>query len=192
MERYALTPNEIFVISLINMATDKEMTIYLSRFLSSSDENRQVFKDCLHSLQDKNVILKEYHIPGNGETFIPGEVLFGKNFTKNLWKASNKYGEELFENYPMFGDINGVYVPIKTVSKHFGCVEDAFRFYGKTIKFNIDTHNHILELLNWAKENTKMINCSFSSFIINRLWEAIEAMKNGDQGNVNFDTVRML
>lgn len=192
MERYGLTANELFVIRLILLACESEGTHYLSQYLSQNVNNKAFLRECLHSIRDKHVIIQEYHIPEEGENFFPREVKFSQNFIKNLYKAANTMGKELFDAYPYFAYINGVYTPIRTVTKHFNSQEDAFWFYGKSIKHNPELHNHILELLKWAIDNTQMINCSFSSFIINKLWESIEALKNGDQGNINFETVRML
>ena len=88
--------------------------------------------------------------------------------------------------------IDGNCVSISGVSKRFNSQEDAFNFYGREIRWNPETHNHIVEITKWAAENTRMINCVFSSYIIDHRWEFIESMRNGEQGNVNFDTIRML
>ena len=192
MERFNLSPNELFIIRLLLLAKAKETMHYLSDFLQINNENKTLLRNCLISLQDKNVILHTYKIPREGENFYPTEVTFNKIFDKNYEKASQEMGQELLDTYPVFGNINGVNIPIKTISRHFNSLEDAFRFYGKTIKYNKELHNHIIELVKWASENTNILNCSFSSFIINHFWETLEALRNGDNCNIDFNTVRLL
>lgn len=192
IERFGLTPNELFILRLLILAKAESTQTYLFRFLQGGEANKSMVRDCLYSLQAKGIILKAYDIPEEGQRFVPKEVLFSKSFDKNYEKASLEMGRELFSVYPMFALINGVMVPIKTVSKHFNSIDDAYRFYGKTIKYNQELHNHIIELVKWAVDNTNIINCSFSSFLINNFWETLDAIKDGDQGNINFDTVRLL
>ena len=101
-------------------------------------------------------------------------------------------GKELFEHYPQFATINNSIVPIRAVSKKFNSLEDAFRFYGKSIKWKPDVHEQIIDLLDWASQNTNFINCSLASFIIDQKWNDLQALKDGDLVNVNYDTVKML
>lgn len=37
-----------------------------------------------------------------------------------------------------------------------------------------------------------MLNMSLGSFIVNNGWYDLKAIMNGDAGNINFDTVKML
>lgn len=162
------------------------------QFVSSSDENKKVLKDSLKTLQEKGAILKSYNIPNDGESFFPNEVPFHANYFKNFLKSSNELGTELFNVYPLLANINGALTPIRTVSKHFNSLEDAYRAYGKIIKYDKTIHDNIIKLIEWDKENSRMISCSLSSFIINRMWETIDAVKNEGSTNINFDTIRML
>ena len=54
-----------------------------------------------------------------------------------------------------------------------------------------ETHNHIIELVKWANENN-IINQSLANFVINNAWIDLEALKNGDKANINYDTVKLL
>ena len=78
-------------------------------------------------------------------------------FVKDFYKCSFELGKELFEIYPMFGIINGETVGIRSVSKKFDSLEDFYRFYGKSIRWNPDKHKEILELVEWAKENNILL-----------------------------------
>ena len=101
-------------------------------------------------------------------------------------------GQELYEAYPMFATIQGATVSIRGVSKKFDTLEDAFRYYGKQIHWNNDTHKHILELLDWAQNNTTFINFSLATFLIDRKWEEIEALKNGELTDINYNSMRSI
>lgn len=71
-------------------------------------------------------------------------------------------------------------------------MEDAFRYYGKQIRWNQETHKHILELLDWAQNNTTFINFSLATFLIDRKWEEIEALKNGELTDINYNSMRSI
>ena len=101
-------------------------------------------------------------------------------------------GQELYEAYPMFATIQGATVSIRGVSKEFDTLEDAFRYYGKQIRWNQETHKHILELLDWAQNNTTFINFSLATFLIDRKWEEIEALKNGELTDINYNSMRSI
>lgn len=147
-------------------------------------------RDVLLSLQEKEIILKSYKIPREGESFDPYTIQFNKNFIKALYKCSFELGKELFEVYPQFGSIQGNIVGIRSVSKKFDSLEDAYFKYGKSIRWDIDRHNHIMELVRWAKSNN-IINYTLASFIIDQRWLELEALRDG-AGNINYDNVRLL
>ena len=71
-------------------------------------------------------------------------------------------------------------------------MEDFFKFYAKSIKYNIDLHNKIIELTKWAADNTNIINTTLVNYVVDQRWNDIEALKDGTQGNINFNTVRVL
>lgn len=190
LEKYGLTPNEIFCVQLILLASEEDQLELLGRFCFT-DENKEIFRNSLKSLQDKGIILKSYKIPNPGEVFDPMNVEFNKNFTKFLFKASFEIGEELFNTYPMFTNIDGVAVSLRGIAKKFDSLEDFYRFYGKSISWNPEKHNEIIELVKWGKENN-VIRESIASFVINRSWDTIKALKKGDVVNINYDAVRML
>lgn len=190
-EKYNLTPTELFFVRTLLIAQE-ETDKYIYRFLTLPESARGDVIALLQSLQDKGVILKSYKIPKKGEQFFPTDVEFNKNVTKNIYKSSYVMGEELFANYPTFATINGSPVGIRSVSKKFDSLEDFFRAYGKTIKWNAEVHKNILELVNWGKENN-LINYTLASFLIDRKWEELQAMKDGNNGsNINYNAVKLL
>ena len=191
LNKYHLNPNELFVIRILLLAAEEDDT-YLYRYFTIPEEDRGNFRDILVKLQDKGIILKSYKIPKKGESFNPVEVPFNKNFIKGFHKESFELGKELYDAYPMFGNINGATVALRGISKKFDSPEDFYRAYGKAINWNPETHAEIMELLDWAKNNTQFIQFSLASFVIDRRWNELKALKNGEIANVNFNAVKMI
>ena len=189
--KYNLSPNELFFIRIILLSIDEDRGYY-DGYICMTEESRGNIIELLNSLQVKGVILKSYKIPNSEEDFEPFDVEFNKNFIKYFYKCSFDMGEELYNTYPMFGNINGSTVALRGVSKKYDSLEDFYRAYGKTINWNPDTHNKIIELVKWAKENTQFIQFSLATFLIDRKWNELEALRSGELVNVNYDTIKML
>lgn len=188
MRRYGLTPNELFVARLLLMYQDSKYGVdYLHKFVEIN--GLELVRTTIMALQEKGLILKNFTMTSPISVM---DIPINKIATKFFYRAALDMGKELFDIYPNSTYINGSLVPLKGVSKRFNSIEDAFETYGRSIKWNPETHNQILELTKWAAENTGMINCTFSSYIIDRKWEFLNEVRNGDNGNINFDTVRML
>ena len=60
LEKYKLTPTELFAIRVILLAQDENFTDYLIRFNNLLEGK---FREELLKLQDKSIILKSYKIP---------------------------------------------------------------------------------------------------------------------------------
>ena len=191
MSKYQLTPNELFVIRYILTFCEGYTENFLGMFLAIPC-CRELMYDTLVSLQNKGIILKSYKVPVKGEVFSPQCVPFNTNFVKFLNKSSYEMFEELLSVYPKFTFIDGFQVSIDGISKKFDSPEHAARYYGKIIHWNPDTHKYILELLEWAKNNTNFINFSLATFLIDRKWNAIEAIKDGDNSNINYNSFRSI
>lgn len=88
--------------------------------------------------------------------------------------------------------IDGMMIAIRSVSKKFDSLEDFFRFYGKMISYNPELHNHIIESIIWAKENTTILNCTLANFVIDKRWELIDSLRNGDQGNITYNNIKVI
>ena len=90
----------------------------------------------------------------------------------------------------MFTNINGYTVSLRGISKKFDSLEDFYRFYGKTIGWNLEKHKEIIELINWEQNNNVgFLRMSIASFVIEQKWEELKALKDGKIANVNFDTL---
>jgi hypothetical protein len=71
----------------------------------------------------------------------------------------------------------------------FKSIDDFAFAYGKAIQFNIDKHNEILELLDWAKE-VNILNYGIVEFITSLKWNEIKELK--DSGLTTFNTSELL
>lgn len=191
LDKYKINSDELLFITVILLIQEGENNPYINLYFSLPQSCRGGIRDLLESLQHKQVITKEYKIPPKGTKFVPEDIIFNKNFVKNFYKGSFWIGKELFEIYPMFCIINGSPTSIRSVSKKFDSLEDFYRFYGKSINWNPQKHEQIIELVKWGAENN-VINCTLCNFVIDRKWEILEAMRNGEIGNTNFDAVKLV
>lgn len=193
LAKYNLNPTELFIARLILLAQESQQEDYLFDYMQLPIECRGDIREAIISMQNKGVITKQYKIPDIGETFNPGDITFAINFTKNFHRAAKDMGKELFEHYPQFAHIKGKVVAIRSVSKKFDSLEDFYRFYGKSINWNDEVHHNILDLIDWAKDNTnEFINCSLVNFVIDKRYLDIQALKDGKLVNVNFDAIQMV
>ena len=186
LEKYNLTPTELFTIKVILLAKEEGEYEWLQRFA-------QIVKlrEILESLREKGIILKSYKIPKEGTQLIVEDIPFNQNFQKQFFRASFEMGEELFEIYPQSTIVNGSLYNLKRVSKHFDSLEQAFLKYSKYIRNNPETHQHIIELIRWGIDNGYNFS-TLDSFIIDNSWLAIEAMKEGNGINVNTEAIKMI
>lgn len=192
MEKYKITSDELLFLTVLLLLQDGEDDYtFISHYLSLPIDCRNGIRETLISLQNKEVITKAYKIPEKGQKFIPEDVTINKNFVKNFYRCSFDMGKELFEAYPMFGIINGDPVGIRSVSKKFDSLEDFYRYYGKTISWKPETHEHIIELVNWAKERNLLVT-TLANFVIDHKWEELEALRNGEIANIDFNAVKQL
>lgn len=192
MEKYSISPNELFLTRILLLAQEDYTENYILRFMQLPEEVRGSLSESLQHLQDRGIILKSYNIPGKGEIFNPSLVPINKVVEKCFHRYAFDMGIELFETYPMFGNINGTTVSLRGVARKFDSLEEFYRVYGKTIKWDPNLHKHILELIDWAKNNTKYLNMSISTFVIEHKWEELEALKSGDLTNINYDNIKLL
>lgn len=190
LDKYRLSPTELrFVQTLLILQEDGVEDLF-SRYIKSLKGAGFSLRDIILCLQEKEIILKSYKIPKEGSEFSPYDIPINKNFVKNLYKCSFELGKELFEEYPQFNTINGSVVALRGISKHFNSLEDAYFRYGKSIGWNQERHNSIIELVKWGKEQN-IICQSLSSFIINQAWLDLASMKDG-VASINYDAVREL
>ena len=191
LSKYKITPNELTFIKTLLILQDEENEDLFKDYIESLYVCNVKLREILVSLQKKEIILKSYKIPSEGESFDPYSIPFNKNFIKSLYKSSFELGKELFEIYPQMTVINGSLVTLRGVSKHFDSLEACYFRYGKAIGWNQERHEKVLDLIKWAKERD-IIKQSLSSFVINNSWLDLEAIRSGDSGNYNFDTIKAL
>ena len=189
LDKYKINSDELLFITVILLLQEGEENPYINLYFSLPIACRGNSRDLLVSLQNKQVITKEYKIPPAGTKFVPEDVTFNKNFTKTFYKGSFWIGKELFEIYPISTIVNGVEYKLRRVSKKFDSLEDAYRAYGKAISWKPETHRNIMQLIQWGKENNYQFT-TLDSFIVDNDWLNIEAMKDSSQLNAN--TVKML
>ena len=188
LEKYKLTPTELFAVKVILLAKEENEYEPLKRFVSILNGK---FRLELLSLKSKGIILSTYKIPETGNTFVPEDVEFNKNFIKQLYRSSFDMGEELFNAYPQFLVIQGVTYNARRVSKKFNDLEDAFVKYGKAIKYNDETHQQIIEDIKAGIEKGYNFT-TLDDFICDRGWTALHAFLNGEGVNINTEAVKMI
>lgn len=189
--KYNVTPDEIMLIRSLLILQDEENEDLFKSYIEAMYSCGIKLREMLISLQERGIILKSFKIPKEGERFDPYSIPFNKAFLKNLYRCSFELGKELFEVYPQWGVINGCTIPLRTIAKKFDSLEDAYFKYGRSIRWNPERHENIIELVKWAKENN-ILNCSLASFIVNNGWIDLESLKNGDTTNIRTDMIKML
>ena len=185
--KYKIDDNQLTLLEILIIAQNEEDNELVKMYFKSTKDIR------LHLiyLQNIGILLKTYKIPNKGEKLDIYDIPINKNFIKDFYKSSFEMGKELFETYPQFGLINGNSVGIRSVSRKFNSLEDFYRFYGKTIRNKPEMHQHIIDLINWAKEQNVIV-CSLCNFVIDHKWEELQALKDGNLANVNFDAIKIV
>ena len=186
MEQYKLIPNEIFCIKVILLAQDGDYE-YLKRFTQINS-----VRLIIESLQEKGIILKSYKLPKEGTLFIPEDVQFNQNFLKKYYRSAFEMGEELFYNYPQSCIVNGSVFNLRSVSKRFDSLEQAFQKYAKNIRNNPELHQQIIDDIKWGIENQYAGFTTLDRFIIDRGYEALHAIRNGENSNLNLEATQLI
>jgi len=187
MRDYNLNPNELFTIKVILLAQDGEYN-YLQQFNEILNGQLRLM---LVNLQSKGIIIKAYKIPKEGTSFIPEDVQFNQNFLKKFYRSAFEMGEELFYTYPQSCTVQGQIFNLRTVSKHFDSLEQAFLKYAKSIKNNPEVHQQIIDDIKWGIENGYNFT-TLDRFIIDRGGEAIRAFREGDTININLEATQLI
>ncbi len=173
------------------MLQEEQCEELFATYLNVLHKSNVNVKSLLSNLKSKQIILSTYNIPKEGDPFDPHLIPFNKVFIKQLYKSSFELGKELFEEYPRHTSINGSIIPLRGVSKHFNSLEDSYFRYGKSIGWDIKKHNEIIDLIKWSKEQD-IIKKSLGSFIVDNAWLDLQALRDGDVANVNYDAIKMI
>jgi hypothetical protein len=127
----------------------------------------------LEMLADKNVIDKKF-LPKKGDKLIADNIYFTEKFLKNWFVYAHVGGKELMDAYPNYlKTASGDLLPAKNITKVFMSLEAMYDAYGKSIRFSRVTHNKVMYLLNWAKEQN-LIKYGIAEFVSSRKWDALE------------------
>lgn len=186
MERYKLEPTELFVIKIILLAKEEGEYEWLQRFAQI-----QKLRPIIESLREKGIILKSYKLPKEGSQLIVEDIQINQNFQKQFFRASFEMGEELFYTYPQSCTVQGQVFNLRTVSKHFDSLEQAFQKYAKSIKNNPEIHQEIINNIKWGIENGYNFT-TLDRFIIDRGGEALKAFREGDSVNINLEATQLI
>ena len=189
MRDYKLLPNELFLIKVILLAQDGEYD-YLQQYAEFLEEGQ--LRLLLELIQSKGVILKSYKLPKQGSNFIPEDVQFNQNFLKKFYRSAFEMGEELFYTYPQSCVVNGSVFNLRSVSKRFDSLEQAFQKYAKGIKNNPELHQQIIDDIKWGIENSYAGFTTLDRFIIDRGYEALHAIRNGEGSNINLEATQLI
>ena len=176
MSTYHLTADEMLLIYLTFLARDEEGAHkeYFDQWFNNGGS--EILRDLFESLKKKGIIHKDY----STTTWDPNQIEFNKHFIKSWLKNSLEMGEELFNTYPSFLNINGSYYPLRDVAKKFSSLDDFFFFYSTQIGHNPNKHKEIMDILDWAKDSGH-INFGITSFVINHQWDALEELRNNPE-----------
>ena len=185
MDEYKINPNELMCIKVILLAQDEDYT-YLQNFAQICP-----LRPLLTSLQSKGIILKSYKLPKEGTSFNPGDVQFNQNFLKRYYRSAFEMGEELFYTYPQSAVVQGRVFNLRTVSKIFDSLEDAFGKYAKQIKNNPELHYQIIDDIKWGIENGYNFT-TLDRFIVDRAYESLHAMRLGEGININLEATELV
>jgi len=186
LEKYNLNPTELFTIKVILLAKEEGEYKWLQRFAQTIK-----LRDILVNLREKGIILKSYKIPTEGSTLQVEDIPFNQNFQKQFFRASFEMGEELFYTYPQSCTVQGQVFNLRTVSKHFDSLEQAFQKYAKSIKNNPEIHQEIIDNIKWGIENGYNFT-TLDRFIIDRGGEALKAFREGDSININLEATQLI
>lgn len=187
LERYKLEPTELFAVKVILLAKEEGEYEWLQRFAQTVN-----LRKIIVSLQEKGIILKNWKLPKEGSRLIIEEVPFNQNFQKQFFRASFEMGEELFYTYPQSCIVQGTVFNLRTVSKHFDSLEQAFQRYAKNIKNNPELHQQIIDDIKWGVENQYNGFTTLDRFIIDRGHEHLHSMRLGEGNNINLEAVKMV
>lgn len=160
---------------MLLLSKEEDIQETIQRYFKLPEAARGSIIEMLESLQNKGIILKTYKLPKKGERFNPLDVPLSQSFQSHFFKASYELGKDLYDHYPTSTVVNGVEYKLRRVSKKFDSLEDAFRTYGKYIRWSQKTHEHVIKLIEWGKTNNYQFT-TLDDFIVDNDWLNIESM----------------
>lgn len=195
MDEYKLDAELVLVMLLLVDVDDtiagcmnsSQVTGNVKRYFNSG-LNRRTFGECIEELKKRDILGKPaMDVPSDTDvnTYNFSRLEMKGTFRKKFFAYSMAMGEELLAHYPKFGYVNDKEVPLVSIKK-CNSEDELFFRYAKMIRFDINKHKHIISLIDWAREyKTSFVNMNLESFILGRVWDAIEEFKEG--GNEGYD-----
>lgn len=176
MAKHQLTADELLLIYLTFIAQTEngnpdQHRIYFKQWYDNGGQSQ--LKSLFQSLKEKGIIKKNY-CP---TAYIPDEIEFNQNFLKSYWKLTGELGQQLWNAYPDSLHINNKIVSLKNITKRFLDVNEFYFWYAINIKHSKETHNKILKILEWAKEN-QLISIGILEFVGSQKWIEFEHLYN--------------
>lgn len=174
-EKYSINPSELLLLEIILIAQEGDDAELVHEYFSTRMCARGKVRELLSGLVSVGVINKSYKIPEPGTAFNPNDIPLNKNLVKDFYKCSFEMGKELFEVYPKSTIVNGTEYKLRRISKKFDSLEDAYRAYGKAIRWKPEVHNHIIELVKEGINNNYNFT-TLGDFIVDNDWVNMEAL----------------
>ncbi len=186
---FNVTPNELILFEVLLLLQENDDPELVKFYFELTESARGSFKDSLSRLQEAGLVNKSYKIPEKGTRINPYDIPLNKTKTKHFYKCSFELGKELYENYPLSTVINGVEYKLRRISKKFNSLEDAYLKYGKSIGWNPDRHNEIIDLIKQGIANNYNFT-TLDNFIVDNDWLNLEAISK--DGIINNSTMKLL
>lgn len=186
---FNITPNELILFEVLLLLQENDDPELVKFYFELTESARGSFKDSLSRLQEAGLVNKSYKIPEKGTRINPYDIPLNKTKTKHFYKCSFELGKELYENYPLSTVVNGVEYKLRRISKKFNSLEDAYIKYGKSIGWNPDRHNEIIELIKQGVANNYNFT-TLDDFIVDNDWLNLEAISK--DGIINNSTMKLL
>lgn len=186
---FNVTPNELILFEVLLLLQENDDPELVKFYFELTESARGSFKESLSRLQEAGLVNKSYKIPEKGTRINPYDIPLNKTKTKHFYKCSFELGKELYENYPLSTVVNGVEYKLRRISKKFNSLEDAYLKYGKSIGWNPDRHNEIIDLIKQGIANNYNFT-TLDNFIVDNDWLNLEAISK--DGIINNSTMKLL
>lgn len=170
MEKYDLTPDELFLLKVVCTEDDE---LY-ERYESLHDYQKGDFEEMINAMKSNGILKKDSE----------DVTLYNltKRFTRDFYISSLDAGRELYDVYPLSTVVNGMEYKLRRISKKFSSLEEAFDKYGRSINWSPEKHKEVIELVKLGKENDYAFS-TLDAFIVDNDWVNIKALLDKNNGN---------
>lgn len=133
----------------------------------------------------EDLIEKEYlsHKPNKQTSSIyPDDLIVMDSFIESVMASQSRF-DQLNAIYPFVENTNGMHFQLKVCD-----LDKMEERYNKVVRTQ-SLHNHILELIRWAKDNGG-VNMKLENFIASRGWNTLEERRN-NQDKLSYENEQM-